>query len=230
MATATVYQAVVRLPAKSGVPKDAVQNSFCFRTADNLSANRNAVATLLDAFYRTLPATAVKKVGEYLSDTISRTAIPTVVFYDITAHLSGSSHGSPVDTIPFAGVLPAASGSALPSECSVCLSFQHVYGSDVEFAPGARPRARDRGRIYLGPLLQLAMDQDVTTRRPKVTATCMLDIGKAASVLSGSADPTWCVWSRTNATALSVDQGWVDDAFDTQRRRGEAAAVRSAWF
>lgn len=229
MPTSSVYLAAVNMPAKSGVPQDTVIHDFVFTTSDNLHANRLAIAGLLDTFYNTIPTGGTRAVGAYLSDTISRVAKPTVKFYDITTHLSGSAHGSPVDTFTLTAVLPAASGANLPSELAVCLSFNHDYGTDVEFGPGSRPRARDRGRIFIGPLLQLAMDNDTTTRRPKVTAACMTDLTKAATALKASVDPGWCVWSRRNAIARTVTAGWVDDAFDIQRRRGELAGTRTTF-
>jgi hypothetical protein len=41
--------------------------------------------------------------------------------------------------------------------------------------------------------------------------------------------PSWSVWSRKNANTKLVTGGFVDNAFDTQRRRGEKASGRQTW-
>jgi len=39
----------------------------------------------------------------------------------------------------------------------------------------------------------------------------------------------WVVYSPTNGNTVNVDNGWVDNAFDTQRRRGLAVTARTNW-
>jgi hypothetical protein len=42
-------------------------------------------------------------------------------------------------------------------------------------------------------------------------------------------DTTWSVWSEANQTASPVRDGWVDDAWDTQRRRGLDSSARTTF-
>lgn len=230
MPTPAVYKAVVKLNAVSGIPADAVENTFTFVTTDNLPANRIAIRGLLDTFYTQIPATGVKAVGGWLGGSLDRVALPSVTIYDVTAHLSGSAAGAPVSVLPFLHTLPAATGAALPAEVAACLSFHGDYGLTSEFGSHTRPRARLRGRIYLGPLLQSTLTVDAVTNRVKLSTSAMIaDTIKAATALKASVDPVWVVWSRTGASQVPVTGGWMDDAYDTQRRRGEAPIARSSF-
>lgn len=226
---ATDYLCIVKLPAKSSIPADTVQHSWAFESSVGDATHRASIATALQNFYNNVPSGGTVAPGAYLSDTVSRTTSPFVVFYDVTSSLTGTRHGSPVDEITFGAGLPAASGAALPSEMAACLSFHGDYGTDVEFGVGTRPRARDRGRMFFGPLLQLAMDQDATTRRPRLTSAFRTNLTLAMGTLAAIADPFWAVWSRRAIAFKNVTGGWVDDAFDVQRRRGEAPVVRSTF-
>jgi hypothetical protein len=39
----------------------------------------------------------------------------------------------------------------------------------------------------------------------------------------------WAVYSTVNMTGVNVAAGWVENAFDTQRRRGRIATIRSVF-
>jgi hypothetical protein len=38
-----------------------------------------------------------------------------------------------------------------------------------------------------------------------------------------------CVWSQVDQFAVEVDNGWIDNAFDTQRRRGQQVSTKTLW-
>jgi hypothetical protein len=118
-------------------------------------------------------------------------------------------------------VLGTASTSALPSEVAVCLSFA-----------GERSLPSTRGRIYVGPLAHSALQLETTSKRPRVAAHVMLQLVDAAQRIAGGTDSEparWVVYSPTTNTSTLIRQAYVDDAFDTQRRRGEAPVNRTAW-
>nr|CRY97358.1 hypothetical protein [uncultured prokaryote] len=115
----------------------------------------------------------------------------------------------------------APTGAGLPSEVAACLSFQGTR------TPGS-PQARRRGRVYIGPLLATTN----TSGRPSsglitnmIGAAQQLydDIGTVTS--AGS----WAVWSPTDGLAVPITNGWVDNAFDTQRSRGLARTSRTLY-
>jgi hypothetical protein len=108
------------------------------------------------------------------------------------------------------GVSPA---SPTNRDVAVCLSF---------FADVNRPR--HRGRVYVPvPLTGVAPSAAL------VPSTLRTKVGDLAAVFAalGGADVDWCVWSRVDRVARKVSDWWVDDAWDTQRRRGRRATART---
>jgi hypothetical protein len=56
-----------------------------------------------------------------------------------------------------------------------------------------------------------------------------LIIRRAMRALVNDTATNWAVYSRRDNAGYLVSNGWVDDAFDIQRRRGVSALVRSLW-
>jgi hypothetical protein len=236
--------ASVRVPNRSHLPKDLVVNSWVFRPAVYDLTNANAIATLLANFYNSF--------HDVLSNEMDWLA-STVEFYNLTGHLDGTPHGSP----NFIGSLPIASPGAvqsLPTQLSICLSYQRDYGSDPEAggtgtlptvdsavdvgAPAThtgqmRPRSRDRGRIFLGPLSVPAIDMAPTPSfRPFVKAAVRAGIATAAHVLLDAAvagNTPWVQWSRRGATSGLVTKGFVSDKLAIQRGRAQGHIARDVW-
>lgn len=98
-------------------------------------------------------------------------------------------------------------------ELAVCISFEAPQQSGV-------PQARRRGRFYLGPLYNPALNSSsgqVDNGVVDVIADAVQDL------LDTSANATtwaWMVYSPTNSAAVEVLHAWVDNAVDIQRRRG----------
>jgi hypothetical protein len=115
----------------------------------------------------------------------------------------------------------APSGNPLPPEVSMCLSFQGTPESGVS-------QARKRGRIFVGPLNSVAMS---TTGRPTTSAiNTMVAAGQELLDESDAAATwSWQVWSASTGDSFPVVNGWVDDEFDTQRRRGRLATTRTTF-
>lgn len=104
----------------------------------------------------------------------------------------------------------------LPSEVALCMSFQGVRVSGEN-------QARRRGRVYLGPL-----GITVTGGRPDSTAITAIAAagGQLLSDSDNATNYTWSVYSATDDLLVAVNNGWVDNAFDTQRRRGISPTSR----
>lgn len=219
--------AVVTMQKDSGIPADAVQNTFAFQTPlGATTAELNAIAAALTTFYNT--TTGAGTVAAQLGKSLSTVAgVSTFEFYNLDGHLDGSPHGSPIRTDFW--TLGAVAANGLPDEVAICLSFHSAYGTDVEFAGGVRPRARDRGRIYLGPLGTGVMTEDATTNEINVATLTRQIIADSAARLRDDATTTWSQWSRADAILNAVTTGWVDNAFDIQRRRGNAPTARISW-
>lgn len=217
---------VVTLNKDSLVPRDAVQNTFAFLTPlGAISTEITAIETALKDFYNTVTSTT-HAVNEYLALDLSTAAnANTFEHYNLDGHLDGSPHGSPIATGTW--TLTATGAFNLPPELAICLTFHSAYGSDVEFgAGGSRPRARDRGRVYIGPLSTGAFS---TSSPPVVATNPLATIPAAAARLRDDANTVWAQWSRAASEVNPVAAGWVDNAPDVQRRRGLVATARTSW-
>lgn len=203
-------------------------NSFAFDTlgAGFTSGDLDDITAALTAFYNDMTGAQTNTLSTYLAPSISRTENPQIKHYNLDGHLNGTAHGSPVRIDVMADIDPVGLSTGLPAEVACCLSFNGAFGSDPEFGPGTRPRSRDRGRIYFGPLISSMAVTDGTTGRVTPNPSLQGDLIIAASVLRDDADTHWAVWSRKDAALKLVTTVSVDDSFDTQRRRGEAATAR----
>lgn len=220
------YLTVVSIHKKSGIPADDCVNTFAWARATALdSAGADDITAMLSAFYMVASAPAASAVAHWFGDCVDTAQDMDVDFYDITGHLGGTPHGSPIFRRTI-GFLVATGTTSLPNELAVCLSFRSDYGTDVEFGVGERPRARDRGRIYFGPLAQNVVTQDATTKEAYVVSATQISLVEAAKDMAADPDNTWCVWSRSRAALEAVVDVWCDDAFDVQRRRGNDARSR----
>lgn len=226
---------------QSGLADEAVSNSFSIRTTDDPSgAELIALMDQIAAFYNDTSALQVSSVGTYLSPELERDDLPLVVrAYNITANLDGSPHGSPVDEKAYA--LDAAGvATALPSEVALCVTIEGFGRSTapVEVAdgidPGAapdRPKQRRTGRVFIGPLATNTVAAGLNGEsRP--SSVFRLDTMIAVRALdthiiaTGVAGAHLAVWSRANADMYVVEAVSVDDAWDTQRRRGVNPTAR----
>lgn len=109
----------------------------------------------------------------------------------------------------------------LPPEVALCLSFQAPKLSGF-------PQSRRRGRVYIGPLSVNALDS--SGRPSSAFVTALSGVGDGIIVASGATSWNWAVHSSfSETTGLPVDNGWVDNEFDTQRRRGREWTSRTVF-
>lgn len=234
----------VNLKATSGVSEDDVQNSFAVAVPDTWDEGLDLLDLTgpIAAFYNAGQSNG-HSVGESIGPSISRAASAhTISVYDVTAHLNGSPHGSPI-AVDATTLLPVAAASELPREVAVVLTLRGVDweeqpierpdGPDSDSAPD-RMRARHTGRLYIGPL---ANDAGVVAMvggqaRPvgQFTTTLRLAAEKLHDDLVASGFLGWCVWSRKDAAFYELVNVETDDAFDTQRRRGADPTGRTSLY
>lgn len=198
--------AQVRIPNASAIPEDTLVNDWAVRieTSPPPAATMNAVASALQTFYNAIAGMC--SYNQYAS-------VYDVVFYN----RADPTPRAPVKTVSNTWTGLVGTGS-LPAENSVCLSFQ---GAKISGAS----QARRRGRIYLPALTTGTL----TTAGQLSTGTCTTIQAAATALLAASdaaADWSWVVWSRMNAASVPVANGWVDNAMDTQRRRGRGPTAR----
>lgn len=97
-----------------------------------------------------------------------------------------------------------------PLEVASCLSFY-----------SERNLPRRRGRVFVGPWPASVMDV-----RPGASVETALRglAGMLANI--GGANVDWCIFSPTSNAYFKVTDWWMDNAWDTQRRRGSDATAR----
>lgn len=158
-------------------------------------------------------------------DTVEGTADGIVAAFDAWGRHSGINGaevraydlegGQPIFTKTYAYDHSTTAGA--PPEVALCLSYATVDDPTLS-------TARRRGRIYLGPLRQT----DVQDNRPQATLiTDSLALGQALAQIGFASDTTWVMYSRTDQQTAKIESIWVDDAWDTQRRRGLAPTART---
>lgn len=207
-------------------PEDRVMNTFAIGPtapgADPLSeAAFDAWCDHLEDFYfADPPGGAAVEIADWLSGSNSLNGFGTIRWYNV----DDPEPRAPVFERLWEHSLPTTAG--LPNELAACLTFQ---GAPVS----GTPTARRRGRIYIGPLNVNALGEGSGDLKiDEGLRNCMaLAAAELASIRLGttSSDHRWCVWSRADDEFVGIDQGWVDDAFDIQRRRGNVPSVRAPW-
>jgi hypothetical protein len=123
----------------------------------------------------------------------------------------------PMVTFP---VAPAQTG--FPDEVALVLSFQGAKVSGV-------PQARRRNRVYFGPVTTASAV--VTSNENRPSAGIIDDLIKAADekLAIATLGVEWIVRSETTGVVTPVTDGWVDNSWDTQRRRGTAPSARTVF-
>lgn len=221
-----VTKAVVNLAALDGVPENAVLNTFFFN--DTGGGTDAQITDALDRFYNDVHA-ATAAIGDYISRSVNRAADACSIDLYTMPAVDGPT-GSPRSTTTFTLEGTDAGNVTLPSECAAVLSFAADLAGIPEESGVTRPRARRRGRVFLGPLNSNATDATAGATTPLRLGTPFLEVCTAAADVElepGSlGDWEWCVFSQTDWVARPVETIWMDNAFDTQRRRGVEATFR----
>lgn len=234
---------VVTLGADSGLAEDAVVNTYAIRrdlteNGGDVTPVQGSIANALISIYNTTPAgtdrigsTFNNPLANYLSPVLSTNANAcSVKLYDISADLSGTPHGSPFYAQAFTLGAPGA-GDALPNECSMVLTLEAEgrEAAPVENSDGsARPKSRYTGRIFYGPFRTAATSGNGDGRPSNTLADTIIAAFKAAddALVALAGVNGFGVWSRTDAVMRRCDFVSVDNAWDTQRRRGNAPSAR----
>jgi len=202
-----IMRALVRFPAASLDTEDDVTNTWHFDLTTFEEGDITPVETALDTFYTSF-ITSLAASHTWSSGRIK--------WYN----LADTEPRAPVKDTAFV-ISGTASANQLPRELAICLSFQ---GSQIS---GIR-QARRRGRVYLGPFGTGANGTD-----GMIATSLTTTISTAAGVLLGASAAAsnwaWIVYSPTMGEGAPVDNGWVDNAWDVQRRRGVDASVRTTF-
>lgn len=216
---ANLYLATVQFPYFTGLPSDVVENTFHFTFSGGGTPDVTDFEAL-EAVLRGLYADIFDDGSTASMAPWMRPGTTTVKMY----HVADPVPRTPVymNTSSFAVVQSV--NAPMPTEVALCLSYEgaHISGAD---------QASRRGRIYIGGLGNVVSQGDNGTF-PLPTANILANIAAAAPTLITNAalvSWNWVVYSRKNDATVPIQGGWVDNAFDTQRRRGQAPSARTAW-
>ena len=206
------FRVQVVMQHSSGLPEDVFINNLYFRndTVGQSPANfAAAVAGVLDTAYGT-SLNGSSALKEFIPNSVIAV---TYKVYD----LGEAPPRYPV-TEPIAASWVGEGATKWPQEVALCLSFK------------GGPAPKQRGRIYIGPLVSTAVTSTAVDPRP--SASILTSMGRMAQHLMEQTPlgaMTWVVVSPTYAETTIVTEAWIDDAWDTQRSRGLAATTRSRW-
>lgn len=210
-------QARVTFQSMSNIPADNVSNTFCFYNGTSIDKDDEAdldnVLDLVDDFYTVAGSGGGDALGRFINNTVKRQAI--IKLYDFADPEPRAPIAERIITLP-----AVVSNNNLPSEVALVGSFQ------ADQVAGMTQRRR-RGRVYIGPLCTSAPNN---TNPP----TTMVDALKnRMNELLAAADASllwdWHIYSPTNNNSVKVTNGWVDNTWDTQRRRGPKSTSRTVF-
>lgn len=204
---------------QSGVAADQYVNTFHLLCGVVSEADLEDIATVIREFYSVGQGGGTHPIAYYMApgaDTIGE----RVKIYD----LSDSIPREPIYDVITTPEAMGGPGVALPSEVAVCLSYSGVPASGI-------PLASTRGRIYIGPLSTSAMGSELSDHvsRPHIAfLSALVFAGQRVANQLADATPitTWVVHSVTHAHDSGIVRFWADDAWDTQRRRGDPPTSR----
>jgi hypothetical protein len=208
-----IIRAQMNLLHDSGLPEDKTVNTWHFTPLTGGTTDQNNIRDNLVSFYNGSNPVAGATVASFLS---------TVLTGDYELSLYNLADPEPRAPIAeYTGTFSIGSGVALPAEVACCLSFEAVPVS-------GEIQARRRGRVYIGPLDNSASDS-AGTRPAQQLRDALAEAGERLMTESDTDSTFWSVYSRVDNATVAVERGWIDNAFDTQRRRGEAPTDRQLW-
>jgi hypothetical protein len=180
----------------NNLPRDRYVNTLYYDTRDDGTAEGTA-EDIMDGIHAAYTANGLS----FLSGSIASMTIK--------AYATGRNPGGPLAEKNYAF---APSTSAGPAEVAVCLSYYSGGNSK-----------RRRGRVYIGPF---AGTQTGSERPSSILRTRILDWASDIAAIGNLSPANWQQHSRTDASYNPVTDFYVDDAWDTQRRRGAAPSGR----
>lgn len=239
------FKIEAELPFTTEMPRDVAVNRFWCSTINPIE-DRDTLADDMEArflsFYNDVADGADNPIAYHLSTIINRaTDVCALKFYDLAAP-AGSP---PFRTTAFTLGAANATGFNLPEQLALCISYwgsgESVAIDDLSVA-NVIPLRNRRGRVYIGPLRsETGSSGSGSFFRP--TDTALNDLMCAAKAVSDAntgfnvgagGGGGWVVASGVAQQGhpgygTVIDNGWVDNRYDTQRRRDVDATARVTW-
>lgn len=221
----SLYRIQHTLAGASGSSEDRYVQTFAITTAAPLVTSEfEDVFDAFETFYTADQSTLAAVYG-FFSPAVSQFG------HQIKAY----NLGTPPPHLPIATReydLPTApiNDEPWPSEVAVCLSLRGDLVAGTDVGPGPHLRARHRNRTYFGPLRGIAGTFAANEVRPSdlLVDTLLEAVGDLnADLIALTPSCRLAIWSPTRNDGEAAELAWVDDAFDTQRRRGAEPTSRT---
>jgi hypothetical protein len=204
------------LEMESDIPKDRVVNSFVFThqaTVAPIEDAADALALAFEDFWNSVHSPGTVALRTLLAGFVKTFSIRVYFLEDTPPRVPEIRNLT----------VTSPTGTGLPQEVALVSSL--VAGRNLP---------RMRGRFYLGPLASAAATGGASAAARPTTSAINALVGAtsflaAGIVVTGYSDLQLMVLSGTDAVAREVTGGWVDNEFDTQRRRGTEATDRTTW-
>nr|CRY96102.1 hypothetical protein [uncultured prokaryote] len=218
---------VTRIPYEDDIKRDVSENVWWFfsedLTVDNDIMASDAIARM-QSFWEDTPDGVDHPLGYYMSSVLKRdTDACDILVYDA----QGDAGAPPFTTAQFTLGGNHTPNVNMPEEVALCASY---WSKNPSLQGNLLPRPRRQGRVYIGPFNTWALANGTSGyARPNPDLTATL-VGAISHIADNNADDGgWCVLSRASHQSSVITNGWVDDAWDTQRRRGVDASTRTSW-
>lgn len=234
----TLFKFSVEFPSRTGLSKDKVFHDWWFGgLSGDFSGSLTDAGTALQDFYNrdgSSPFSVLAPVGYMAYWLDYNHVLIHITQVDIATGATVSVIAD--DVVNWSDSRDTEGDVAdLPAETALCLSY-HASPSDAPApAPHTNPRARIRGRVYLGPwhagVATSGTGLELNYSRPSTTlvSTVKSSANNLLTASNASDTFTWVQYSRAQRTVSAVTGGWVDDEWDTQRRRQHRATYRSVF-
>jgi hypothetical protein len=190
----------------SNLPADRFINTLHFS-----EAGAGSWSSLADNLIIELK-TAWAPLGVYIPSTVVSRTFQIKVYNPDDAEPRQPRGSNPGNGGTTGTLVGSGAETALPTEVALCLSYYGVSNTK-----------RNRGRIFIGPLT--VAGSNTNSRPVAALQTALLDLADRLSDI-GTEQVDWQIVSRVAGTRQRIQQVWVDNAFDTQRRRGLQPTAR----
>jgi hypothetical protein len=226
----------------SGEGDDHYVNTFHFRTPGVESLEALYAGFLTGTSGPTLGETiAAKFRGFYVGNASDSADNPVWYLSKAIGHegeffkiydLDAAPHSPPVFSYIYPDVITgmATSSGSLPWEVALTMSFE-AYSSGTLAGTGANSKARRRNRIYLGPFNEQAMavitGGEIPRPHPLLVDAFIREYHFLRNSLYNDCGQQLVVYSKADSTDVDTTRVWIDNSWDTQRRRSAESSGRS---
>lgn len=215
------------LAKSSGIPRDAVTNTFHLETGSGTSsADYTTIINAFTGLYTGLVADGV--IGQPIS-TASNAHVLKITNIDNFSQDVDTNSGPPDLTEAF--TLNPAAGQTFPGQVAIAVTLESGSERFSEREGNTRPAARRRGRVFLPCIKTTCLAIDATSKEIYLDATIRSSIlSRFTTLQSALASATekvaLVVASPTAGTTYPVEDFSIDDSFDVIRSRKVKARSR----